>query len=271
MNKIRLVVSVTGVILLTISVFGQTTKKPVRKNPRPTPSVAATPTETPTPEPTRSSAKKNERPETRNQAKKADDALVFNYRYEFSAPNFVVTKIVIEHDENGNGRFTIMKRDWSDPDSDPMKVSPATMERIKAIFTALNFLDSSENYQYEKDYQHLGNHTFRLERDGKKREVTFNWTENADAKALMDEYRKLGNQANWIFDMNVARVNQPLDAPKLVDVVESYFKRNELSDPVQLIPYLKEISLDERIPLIARNHATRIIGQIEKERGKGEK
>ena len=66
--------------------------------------------------------------------------------------------------------------------------------------------------------------------------------------------------------MNVARVNRPLDAPNLVDAVDSYYKRNELSDPVQMIPYLKEVSLDERIPLIARNHATRLIGQIEKER-----
>lgn len=252
-------------ILLAFSIFGQTTKKPIRKNTRPTPTVESTPSETPTPEPTKTSAKKNERPGTQNQTKKADEPLVYNYHYEFSAPNFLVTKIVIEHDENGNGKFTMMKRDWSDPDTDPLKVSPAAMERIKVIYAALNFLESTENYQYEKDYRHLGNHTFRLERDGKRREVTFNWTENKDAKALMDEYRKLGNQAGWIFDMNVARTSQPLDAPNLVDALDSYLKRNELSDPVQMIPYLKEVSLDERIPLIARNHATRLIAQIEKE------
>ncbi len=259
--------SVAGVVLLAISIFGQTTKKPTRKNTRPTPKAAETPTETPTPEPTRSSAtKKNERPGTQIQINKSDDARVFNYHYEYYGPNFIVTKIIIEHDEDGSGKFTIMKRDWSDPDSDPLKISAAAMERIKAIFAQLNFLDSTENYQYEKDYQHLGNHTFRLQRDGKKREVTFNWTENKYAKALMDEYRKLGNQASWIFDMNVARENRPLDAPNLVDAVDSYYKRNELSDPVQMIPYLKEVSLDERIPLIARNHATRLIGEIEKER-----
>lgn len=246
-----------------MSILGQTAKKPVRKNPRPTPTVEEAPT--PSPEPTKTSSKKNERPETQNQTKKADDTPVYNYHYEFSGPNFIVTKIIIEHDENGNGRFTIMKRDWSDPDSDPLKISPTAMERIKATFAALNFLDSTENYQYEKDYRHLGNHTFRVERDGKKREVTFNWTENKEAKELMDEYRKLGNQAGWIFDMNVARANRPLDAPNLVDAVDSYYKRNELSDPVQLITYLKEVSLDERIPLIARNHAQRLIEQIEKQ------
>ncbi|MBK7704380.1 MAG: hypothetical protein IPJ30_01065 [Acidobacteria bacterium] len=84
----------------------------------------------------------------------------------------------------------------------------------------------------------------------------------------MDEYRRIGNQYIWIFDMNVARANQPLDAPKQMDVIDSYIERNEISDAVQLIPYLKEVSLDERIPLIARNHATRLIAQIEKTRPK---
>jgi hypothetical protein len=69
-----------------------------------------------------------------------------------------------------------------------------------------------------------------------------------------------------MFDMNVSRVNQPLESPKLMDVLDGYIKRNEVSDATQLLPFLKELGDDERIPLIARNHATRLIKQIEKEK-----
>jgi len=51
-----------------------------------------------------------------------------------------------------------------------------------------------------------------------------------------------------------------------MDIMDSYIKRNEISDAAQLVPYLKELGDDERIPLIARNHAKRLIKQIEKEK-----
>jgi len=40
--------------------------------------------------------------------------------------------------------------------------------------------------------------------------------------------------------------------------------RGDLSDPRQLVPLLKELRTDEHIPLIARNHADRILKKIEK-------
>jgi hypothetical protein len=46
--------------------------------------------------------------------------------------------------------------------------------------------------------------------------------------------------------------------------VESFYNRNALSDPKQLVPLLKELRTDEHIPLIARNHADRLLKKIEK-------
>jgi hypothetical protein len=68
-----------------------------------------------------------------------------------------------------------------------------------------------------------------------------------------------------VFDISVARESQRLNAPKLMEQIESMLKRNGLSDPKQLVPLLKEISTDEYLPLIARNHALRLIKQIEKQ------
>ena len=131
---------------------------------------------------------------------------------------------------------------------------------------ALNFFDSTENYQYEKDYSHLGNIKIRVKEKDRERTVYFNWTQNKDAKTLADEYRKIGNQAMWIFEVTVARENQPLESPKMLDNLDSLIRRGEISDTAQMLPLLQGLSNDERIPLIARNHAAKLVKQIEKDK-----
>jgi hypothetical protein len=83
------------------------------------------------------------------------------------------------------------------------------------------------------------------------------------ASLLINEYRRVADQAILVFDISVARETQPLNAPKLMDEFESQLKRNGLSDPQQLVPLLTEVSTDEHLPLIARNHALRLIKKIE--------
>jgi hypothetical protein len=103
-----------------------------------------------------------------------------------------------------------------------------------------------------------------MERGEQKRVAEFNWTNNPNAETLVNEYRKVADQAIWIFDIALARENQPLNAPKLMEAMESMLKRNAVSDPRQLVKLLQEISTDEHVPLIARNHALRLIKQIQK-------
>ncbi len=222
--------------------------------------------------------KKNARPESESQTpptEQTDDKVKTDahpaaadgksaYFYEFSKSDFFISKIYIGHDDNGKGKITFQKKDFAEPITDPIQLSAAALERIKTIWQALNFLDSTENYQYEKDFSNLGTMKFTMRKDGRMREAKFNWTENKDAKTLADEYRRIGQQFIWIFDVTVARENQPLESPKLLDSLDSMVKRNEISDAGQMIPLLNELSNDERIPLIARNHAVKLIKQIEK-------
>ena len=104
-----------------------------------------------------------------------------------------------------------------------------------------------------------------MKKDGREREANFNWTINKDAKALMDEYRKIANQYIWMFDINVSRENQPLESPRMMNNLDILIRRNEISDANQMIPFLKELEDDERIPLISRNHANRLVKKIEKQ------
>lgn len=291
MKKLSAIAIICLSFVFSLSVFAQTkTKKTTPKTKKTTAKIIPTPTPTPTVEITEPVTqptlvtKKNERPdaptvpqETEPKKKNRADGQTTNakpeklklpYVYEFSQPNFVISHIIIEHDENGKGIVTFEKKESSgEPITDPIQISPAALERINKIFETLNFLASTEDYQSPtRDYGHLGNHTVTLRKDGKERTAKYNWSENKDAKALADEYRKVSEQFIWYFDMNISRENQPLESPSLVDRLDSLIKRNEISDPSQMLPYLKDLSNDERIPLLARNKTTKLIKEIEKKK-----
>ena len=187
------------------------------------------------------------------------------YLYEFTQPQFYVRHIEIEHDANGRGRITFEKLNEETGITEPLELSPAALSRISALWRALSFLDSEENYQSDKQFPHLGTMRLRMEQDTRKRTAEFNWTNNKNAFALAEEYRRAADQAILVFDISVARESQPLNGPKLMDQIESMLNRKSLSDPQQLVPLLNDISTDEHLPLIARNHALRLLKQIEKQ------
>lgn len=190
-----------------------------------------------------------------------DDA---RYAYEFKQPDFYVSHIVIEHDARGRGTVSFQRKGLEEPIVEPLALSEAASARIKALWEALNFLDSDADYQTDKQFPHMGTMLLRMKRGERTRTSTFNWTHDASALALTNEYKRAADQAIFIFDINLARENQPLNAPKLMDQLETLLKRNGLSDPQQLLPLLREVRTDERLPLIARNHAERILKKIEK-------
>jgi len=274
-----LLIGLSLILAVTFSVSAQTKRKTSKNKP----AKKSTPMKSPTAAESEATPaiKKNSRPETESQPtaapnEKPNETVKTNerpaaaaenkpvYFYEFSKSDFLISKVFIEHDENGKGKITFQKKDFAEPVTDPLQLSPATLERVKAIWQTLNFLDSTETYQAVKDFSHLGTMKISMKKDGRERAATFNWTDNKDVKNLADEYRRIGQQFIWIFDVSVARENQPLDAPRLLDALGSLIRRSEISDAAQMLPLLKEISEDERVPLIARNHAVRLTTEIEK-------
>jgi hypothetical protein len=229
-------------IVLSAAVFGAAQQSSgVKQNSRP---EAAVPAATP-------AAKKIE----------SDSA---RFSYEFTQPEFYVRHIRIEHDASGRGVIKFERLHDETVYEEPLGLSSEAVTRISDLWQALRFLDSDENYQSERQYPHLGTMRLKMERDSRRRTAEFNWTINKDAFALANEYRRVADQAILIFDISVARESQPLNAPKLMEELELQLKRNGLSDPQQLVPLLKDISTDDHLPLIARNHALRLIKKIEK-------
>ncbi|MEO8434420.1 MAG: hypothetical protein ABI596_05955 [Pyrinomonadaceae bacterium] len=186
------------------------------------------------------------------------------YSYDFSQPQFYLHHIVVEHDVNGNGRVVVERRGEDTPIIEPLKLSPVALGRIASLWQTLRFLDSEESYQSDKQYPHLGTVRLKMKQGTRQRTAEFNWTRHREASALANEYRRAADQAMFIFDITMAREMRPLDAPQLMQQLDMLLSRDGLSDPQQILPLIRELSTDERIPLIARNHATRILKKMQK-------
>lgn len=214
--------------------------------------------------------RKNKRPNQQADSVSKTDAtgttpkVVTKYTYDFRQPTFTVNHIAIEHDETGRGTIQFERKNEDTPVVEPLQLSPAASSRILALWEALQFLDSDANYQSDRHYSHLGVMKIGMQRGDRKRVAEFDWTNNSAAADLVAEYRRAADQAIFVFDVSIARENQPLNAPKLMELLESLLRRNGLSDPKQLLPLLKDLTTDEHIPLIARNHAERLIKKIQK-------
>ena len=198
-------------------------------------------------------------------AKTKEDAGAAHYAYEFSQPDFFVYFVHIEHDDRGRGTIRFERRSDTEQLTDPLEISPAALARIRAHYAALRFLDSEENYQGQRTYPSQGKTKLTLRQGGRERTAEFNYSQNADAQALAEEYRRVSEQALFVFDINVALESQPLETPKLINRLDSLIGSNFLSDAQQLVPLLRQLTEDERVPLVGRNQAARILKKLEKQ------
>jgi hypothetical protein len=198
-------------------------------------------------------------------AKPKEDPNAGRYVYEFKQPDFFVYFIHIEHDDKGRGQIRFERRSDTEQITEPFELSAAALARVRAHWEALGFLDSQANYQGERTYPSMGQTKLNMRRGGRERTAEFNYSQDKDAQGLAEEYRKAAEQSVVVFELQVARESQPLETPKLINKLDALIDRDYISDRQQLVPLIRELTEDERVPLVGRNHATRILKKLEKQ------
>ena len=197
------------------------------------------------------------------EASRDPDANLTQYQYTFVNERFTIPRIEVEFDGTGAGQYLFKKKD-ADEIVNKMTVSAALLKQIQSLFNELNFLDSTEDYQHKKDFSHLGTMTIRYAHKGKERSVKFNYTENSALSRLAELLRGIATQEMLVFDIENTRQTDPISTPAQMRLLESELRGKRLADPPKLIPLLKDIIQDEGVPLIARNHAERLLQMIQK-------
>jgi hypothetical protein len=187
-----------------------------------------------------------------------------SFSYKFENPRFDIRVIEIDLNANGAGevRFT---RGTSDEILDcKIKLLPATLTRIRDLFEVSGFLVSDTAYQDKRDMSHMGWVTLRAKQGARERKVRFNYTLNPHMKELEEIFRGIASQEISLFDIENAERYQPLDVPKQLEILENDLKLARIAEPARVLTALNEIAGDDSQPLIARNHAKRIIEAIKK-------
>src|SRR5262249_24478842 len=164
------------------------------------------------------------------------------YRYLFENPRFTTPVQELEFDGSGQGRFRFKRKD-SDEVVNKLSVASGVLTQIQLLFDDMNFLPSSEDYQYKKDFSHLGNMTITYSRDGKERTVTFNYTDNQSMSRLSDIFRNIVTQETRIFELEAVLANDPISAPAQLRMLESELKSKRVADPHRFDPILKNMKL----------------------------
>jgi hypothetical protein len=198
-------------------------------------------------------------------AKPKEDPNAARYTYEFRQPDFLVYFIHIEHDDSGRGHIRFERRMDTEQLTEPFELSQAALARIRTKWEALGFLETQTNYQGERTYPSMGQTRLTVRRGGRESTTEFNYSQNEDAKGLAQEYRRASEQALFVFEIKVALESQPLETPKLINRLGELLERDFLSDRQQLVPLIRELTEDERVPLVGRNQAARILKKLEKQ------
>ena len=186
-----------------------------------------------------------------------------HFKYLFENPRFTTPVQELDFDGSGQGMFRFKRKD-SDEIVNKLSVSPEVLSQIQILFDDLNFLASNEDYQHKKDFSHLGNMTITYSRGSKERTIKFNYTENQSLSKLSDIFRGIVNQETRMFELETILANDPISTPAQLRILESELKSKHIADPHRFDPVLKNIKSDESVPLIARNHAERLLQMIRK-------
>jgi hypothetical protein len=186
-----------------------------------------------------------------------------HYQYTFENERFTTPFLEVQLDGKGHGRFRFRKKDAEEISTD-ISVSDSLVQQIQGLFDTLNFLDSREDYQYKKDFSHLGTVTLKLSKDGRQRSVRFNYSGNQTITQLADIFRNVATQETRVMEIEATRETDPLSMPAQLRILESELKSRQIAEPDRLKPLLEKLKSDESLPLIARNHAERLIKSIDK-------
>lgn len=195
--------------------------------------------------------------------KKSEASTDTKFHYLFENEKFTTPRIELEFGADGKGEFRFKKK-GSDEIINKLAVTQTVLTQINFLLTELNFLASNENYQYKKDFSHLGTMTISYSNGGKHRKVSFNYTENAALNKLANIFRNIATQETRIFEIETVRQSDPISTPAQLRYLEGELKSRTIADPERFTPLLLEIKTDESVPLIARNHAERLLKEIKK-------
>ncbi len=177
------------------------------------------------------------------------------YSRSFPGSNPPWFEIVI--DKSGAGQYR------EDPkDEDPLKFQLTAAESGQ-VFALADKLDHfSRPLESGLKVAHMGIKTFRYEADGKTSEVKFNYSQDADARALADWFEHVSDTERSLMELETAVKFDKLGVQDAILRVEILRDQNRLVAPGQFLPMLDRVVKNESFLHMARDRAANLADWI---------
>ncbi len=189
---------------------------------------------------------------------RSSEVATVTYRRVFkgSSPEF----IEIQVSEHGAATFDIRQLD--DPaGAQPFEIGGPLRAKIFELAAQLNYFRDLQ-LDIRRRIANLGQKTFRYERGGQVREVSFNYTLNATANQLMMVFEGLARQQEHLTKLQRRMKYDRLGVNEALLQFEADLNRKLLPEPERLVPALEQIANDPRIVDIARQRARTLAERI---------
>ena len=181
----------------------------------------------------------------------AQDSQRFFYSKSF--PNSVPAYVQVTLEKNGQAEYK------EAPDDElPLKfqLTPADTEEIFGL------VEKMENFKHPVEsglkVAFMGTKTFRVEKGAEKSEVQFNYSEDANAKALWEWCERMTESAQHRISLDRAAKYDHLGVMKALNLLGSAVERKRLVGLDQYLPTLDRIIKNETYMHTARARASEI-------------
>jgi hypothetical protein len=167
----------------------------------------------------------------------------------------------ISVDSQGRGSYEGRKLD-EPPAPQPLQLSAATTQRLFSLAEAMDNFQGLELESHKK-VANLGLKTFVYEREGRRNQVEFNYTQRRDAQLLTDLFEKIASVEQHILALEHAIKYDHLSLPTELLQIQIDLNKRALADPELMVPSLEKIANNPRFLHLAQARAQTILQRLQ--------
>jgi hypothetical protein len=182
--------------------------------------------------------------------------ITFRKVFKSSFPEFVEIKVA----EDGNCTADIRQLS-DDPSPQPFHLSQSVVQRIFKLAGDLHDFHGVD-LEMHRRIANLGQKTFIYTNGSQTYQTSFNYSANPFAIQILNLFENLTRQETDISDLQRTMRYDKLGVYDVVQRVEQDYNQKVLPDPEQLLPTLDQLSGDNTLLDIAREHARTLAGRI---------
>jgi hypothetical protein len=177
-----------------------------------------------------------------------DERLIFTKSFPKSDPPYVGITV----QQSGAAEFR------SDPKDEQPVLFQMTPAETSTLFALADKVNLNMKLESPLKVAFMGTKTIRIEKDGKAVEQTFNYTEDADARALADWFERISESERCFLDLERTAKYEKIGVNEAILGLQSSWERKRLVAPKQFLPLLDKVAKSDSYVQMARTRAANL-------------